>query len=163
MDRSIAVSVAAVAVVLATLALTSPAVGVVALGDPGETDLGEGTATVGDASFEHDPVLTPGRFGTAVAYLRIPDATVRLSAVEGRSRLVYQVRVPALDFERVANRPLSPRAGDTVRVGMADRAFQYKSITRETYRATLVLRVQSFAVDRTVVNRTVTVEVRTDG
>lgn len=162
MASSTAVSLAAAGVVVATLALTSPAVGVV---DPGgaPTELGEGTATVDEVTVAGDHTVTAGRFGTGVAYLRIPDATVRLSSVEGRSRLVYRVDVPALDFERVASRPVSSDTGGSVTVGMADRAFTSRTIDRERYRATVTVRVQSFAVDRIVFRENVSVEVRTDG
>jgi len=68
-----------------------------------------------------------------------------------------------LRFERVGNRPLSPEASGTVAVDMADRAFAYGRLDRETYTATVAVSVQSFAVDRTVLEQNVTVEVRTDG
>jgi hypothetical protein len=161
MEVSTAVSLSAVTVVLATLSLTGPAVGLI---DPGSdaTELGEGTATVDGVTLEGDPVVTAGRFGTDVAYFRVPDATVRLSSVTGHSRLVYTVSISALDFERVGNRPPSPDASRSVTVGMADRAFTYGTIHREAYEATLAVRVQSFAVDRTVYRENATVEVRTD-
>jgi hypothetical protein len=46
---------------------------------------------------------------------------------------------------------------------MADRAFPRGHLDRDRYTAVVVVRIQSFAVDRTVYADTVTVEVRTDG
>lgn len=162
MEASTVVSLVAVAVVLAALALTSPAVGPIdARGDA--QSLGDGTASVDNVALEHDPVISPGRFGTDVAYLRVPDVTVQLSSVTGRSRVVYRVAVPALDFDRVADRPLAPDDGSARTVGMSDRAFAPETIRRDAYVATLTVRVQSFAADTTHYRSNVTVEVRADG
>lgn len=163
MDAATGVSLAAGAVVVVALVLTGPLVGAVDVGGTDRSELGDGTATVEAVSPEHPPAVTPGRFGTGVAYLRIPDVRVRLSSVSGRSRLVYRVSVPALGFERVGNRRLAPDARGTVTVGMADRAFEYARLDHEAYAASLAVRVQSFAVDRTVYRANVTVEVRASG
>ena len=143
-----------VTLVLATLVATGPLVG--AAGQP-ESGLGEGTATVDDVRLESSLSMTPGRFGTGVVYLRVPDARVALSDVQGRSRLVYRVAVPALGFDRVGTRTLTP---GTVRatVGMSDRAFAPATVNASSYRARVSVRIQSFAVDRTVFDRNVTVE-----
>jgi hypothetical protein len=125
-------------------------------------DLGSGDATVEAVTLEDRLVVTDGRFGTGVAYLRIPEARVALAVVEGRSRLVYSVAVPALGFERVGDRTVGPRSPDTVTVGMSDRAVRYDAVDADAYEATMTVRVQSFSVDRTVFQRNVTVEVHTD-
>jgi hypothetical protein len=162
MDPTHATTAAAAVVVVVTLVLTGPLVGTVDVGAR-EDGLGDGTATVDAVSLAHDPAVTPGRFGTGVVYLRIPDAETRLSAVEGRSRLVYAFSVPALGFERVGNRQVTPGSPESVSVGMADRAFPRGQLDRDRYTAVVEVRIQSFAVDRTVYADTVTVEVRTDG
>jgi len=158
MDAARAGTVLSVTLVLATLVATGPLVGVTAVG-PSESGLGEGTATVEDVHLATPLSMTPGRFGTGVVYLRIPDAGVELSAVEGRSRLVYRVAVPALGFDRVGTRTIA--TGRTrAAVEMSDRAFAPAAVNASRYRARVTVRVQSFAIDRTVFDRNVTVEVR---
>jgi hypothetical protein len=156
MEVSRVVTVLSVAVVLGTLVVTGPLVG----GQDGAratAELGEGTATVEDVGLTGSLSMTPGRFGTGVVYLRIPDAAVDFSAVTGRSRLVYRVAVPALDFDRVGTAPFG--TGTTRRqVGMSDRAFSPERVNSTRYRVAVTVRVQSFAVDRTVFRRNVTVE-----
>jgi hypothetical protein len=163
MQTRTTVSLFAAGVVFATLAVTSPTVGLVDPGAGQSTALGDGTATVESVALDHDPVVTAGRFGTGVAYLRIPAVTVHLSEVTGRSRLVYGVTVPALDFERIGNRPIRPATSGPVSVGMGDRAFTYGTIDRDRYAASVEVSVQSFAVDRTVYDENLTIGVRTDG
>lgn len=155
MDAARAGTVLSVTLILATLVATGPLVGVAAIG-PGESGLGEGTATVEDVRLVTSLSMTPGRFGTGVVYLRIPDARVALSEVRGRSRFVYRVAVPALGFDRVGTRTIA--AGQTrATVGMSDRAFVPAAVNASSYRARVTVRVQSFAIDRTVFDRNVTV------
>ena len=159
MDVARVGTVLSVTVVLVTLVVTGPLVGVDA-GTP-EASLGDGTATVEDVRLASPLTMTPGRFGTGVVYLRIPNAAVELSSVQGRSRLVYRVAVPALDFNRVGTRTISSGATRTT-VGMSDRAFVPETLANDSYRANVSVRLQSFAVDRTVFERNATVEVPDD-
>jgi hypothetical protein len=160
MDTDTAISVAALGVVAVALVVSGPFVSNSTADQP--AGLGSGDAAVESVSLEDQLLVTDGRFGTGVAYLRIPDVRVALAAVEGRSRLVYSVAVPALGFERVGDRTVSPASPDTVTVGMSDRAFRYASVDSGPYTAAVSVRVQSFSADRTVFQRNVTVEVRTD-
>jgi hypothetical protein len=41
---------------------------------------------------------------------------------------------------------------------MSDRAFAPRTIDRQTYAVTVTVRIQSFTVDRTVLQRNITVE-----
>jgi hypothetical protein len=145
--------------VLFVLVLSSPVLGAVDLTPESRDRLGDGTA---NATLVSDPddglYVDRGRFGTDVFYLRIPDAAVDVESVTGRPRLVYQVSVPGLDFERSATTRLD---GDgRVRVPMDARAFTHAQVANESYRATVTVRVQSFETDRVVAERTVTVPVR---
>lgn len=152
-------------VVAATLLATGPAVGVIDVGTP-ETgaDLGDGNATVASVEFVDDSLgIERGRFGAGVYYLRIPDVEVSFGSVEGSGRVVYGVRVPELEFERVATERFAESGDRVVRAGMSDRAFAPETVRRSTYRATITVRVQSFAVDRTAFHRNVTVQVRQNG
>jgi len=156
MDASRIVTLLSVAVVLGTLVVTGPLVGGTDAGRA-SPELGEGTATVESVQLTGSPSFSPGRFGTGVVYLRIPDAAVEFASASGRSRLVYRVAVPALGFDRVGTASVDP--GTTHRgVGMSDRAFAPDTLDRDRYRVNVTVRVQSFAVDRTVFHRNVTVE-----
>lgn len=156
MDASSTVTVLSVAVVLGTLVVTGPLVGGPQTG-PTESGLGEGTATVESVRLTDSPSFSPGRFGTGVVYLRVPDAAVEFASATDRSRLVYRVAVPALGFDRVGTAAVEP--GTTHRrVGTSDRAFAPETLDRDRYRVNVTVRVQSFAVDRTVFRRNVTVE-----
>jgi hypothetical protein len=156
MDASTAVTVLSLTVVVGTLVLTGPLVGGYDA-STAATELGEGTATVETARLADSLSFSPGRFGTGVVYLRVPDAAVEFSSATGRSRLVYRVAVPALGFDRVGTAPVDSGTTDR-RVGMGDRAFAPDSLDRGRYRVNVTVRVQSFAVDRTVLRRNVTVE-----
>jgi hypothetical protein len=152
-----------VAVVLAVLVLSGPLVGIVDLTPEtrGAAELGEGTANatvVGDPTA--DLAITPGRFGTNVSYLRIPPAVVDVRRVEDRPRLLYSVSVPRLDFERSVSEPLNERVDGRITLRMDDRAFTNARIRNESYRATVVVRVQSFEGTQTVYRRNATVPVR---
>lgn len=145
------------AVIVAVLLVSGPLVGAVDL-TPADRGIGDGTAEV-TVERTDDPVIDRGRFGTNVTYLRIPPAVVDVHGVEGRPRLVYTVRVPALGFERTATR-LVDRPGRT-RVRMSPRAFERTTYDQSSYRAELLVRVQSFETDEVVYRRNVSVDVRT--
>lgn len=162
MNTETTVTALAVGVVAVTLALSGPAVSAVSFGPSPGGELDDGNATVASASLDGTAALTDGRFGTGVAYLRVPDATVRLSAVTGNPRLVYRVSVPGLGVDAAATTGLGP-ASRRARVRVPDRAFEPATVDRDRYRGTLSVHVQSFAVYRTVLRRNVTVEVATDG
>ncbi|RXK47251.1 hypothetical protein [Halorientalis pallida] len=152
-----------VAVVLVVLVLSGPLVGVVDLTPEsrGAAELGDGTANVtvtGDPGA--DLAITSGRFGTNVSYLRIPPAAVDVHHVEERPRLLYLVSVPGLGFERSVTEPLDERVDGRVNIPMSDRAFAHVRVRNDSYRATVVVRVQSFEETRTVYRRNTTVPVR---
>lgn len=138
-------------------------------------DLGEGTADVtivapdgleaGRGPADLTLRTSPGRFGAAAVYLRIPDLVVDVTDLDGRPRVVYQVTVPALDVDRQEHRVITDAGRLTI--PMPDRAYPpadypHDVTTRPsagTYEGRLLVRVQSFTADRTVANRTVTVVV----
>lgn len=155
------VQLAVVGFVLFVLVISSPVLGAVDLTPASRDRLGDGTA---NATLAFEPAdgmrIDRGRFGTDVFYLRIPAAVVDVESVSGRPRLVYQVAVPGLDFERTATARIE-RSG-RVRVPMDARAFTYAQVANESYRATVSVRVQSFETDRVVARRSVTIPVRNE-
>jgi hypothetical protein len=142
------------------LLVSSPLVGVVDLTPEarGSGGLGDGTASASVTTLDTDRFrIDRGRFGTGVAYLRLPPVTVTADSVTGQPRLVYRVEVPALEFERTETRLL--RETGRVRIGMSARALTRERVNQQSYRATVTVRVQSFEVDRTIYRRNLTVPV----
>ncbi|MFB6164990.1 MAG: hypothetical protein ABEJ31_07510 [Haloarculaceae archaeon] len=154
------VQLATVAVLLFVVLVSGPLVGAVDLTPPSHSDtVGDGSANVTVVS---DPASTvhvdEGQFGTDVYYLRIPPAVLDVSHVEGRPRIVYVTRVPALGFQRTTSRVL--HAGDRGRVAVrpAPRAFAHDRLAaNRTYRVELIVRVQSFEMDRVLYHRNASV------
>lgn len=133
---------------------------------PDAPTLGDGTATLRVDSPTADELRTsPGRFGTRARYLRVPDLVVDVTALEGRPRVVYRLVVPRLGVDRQVHQVVTT-TGRT-RLRMADRAYppaDYSDRFRRlppdgTYEGYLVVRVQSFTGDRTVLNRSIRVVV----
>ncbi|MBV0924282.1 hypothetical protein KTS45_08715 [Halomicroarcula limicola] len=122
------------------------------------TEFGDGTATVGAVTVDTAALrVTDGRFGTGVSYLRVPTATVTVTSVSDRPRLVYRVLVPALDVELTETAVVSKTG--TYRLVPDDRGMARGAADASTYDGTLAVRVQSFTTDRTVYRENVTVEV----
>ena len=149
-----------VAVLAVTLVLTGP-FGVVDATTRNPTTVGDGQANATVERLDTDEmVIDSGRFGTGVAYLRIPDAEVRVTDTVGRPRLVYRIALPALDVDSVTTQLLQDGQSGRLRLGMRDRGLDPAAVTEDRYRATVTVRVQSFEGDRTVFERNETVEVR---
>ncbi|MBV0903773.1 YbeD family protein [Haloarcula salina] len=143
--------------VLATLVATGPLVGVGAF-EPRATTIGDGTASVGGVHVDTTQFrVTDGRFGTAVPYLRVPDASVTVDAVTGRPRLLYQISIPRLDASMTSERVFS--TAGTYRLAPGDRALEPSSVGRERYNGTVRITVQSFEATETVYDENVTVAV----
>lgn len=143
--------------ILAVLVVSGPVTGIDVTSNRA-TEFEEGTATVDSVSVPAEKLrVTPGRFGTQVAYLRVPAATVDIAAVSERPRLVYLVELPSLDVSLVTTAVVT-EAG-TYRLAPSDRGLGRKRLNTGPYRARLRLRVQSFEMDRVVYDRNVTVEV----
>lgn len=159
MDPSDWASGLAVAVVAVVLLASGPLASGFLQPSGGPTSLGEGDATVADVTVPtEDLVITSGRFGTNVAYLRVPDARIDLSAVTDRPRLVYRIQVPALDADISATDIVTDRG--TYRLHIRDHALESGTVSAGSYDATVTVRVQSFTADRTVYRQNVTVEVQ---
>jgi hypothetical protein len=148
--------------VLVIVSLLSGPVGVGLDLTPGDdVSLGDGDASITVLAPEGDDLaVTAGRFGAEVAYLRIPDLAIRVDSVEGSPRVVYRVLVPELATV-TETRVLTSADTGRLRVDATDRAIPYGDVTESAYQGQLEVRVQSFTTDRTVINRTMSVEVAT--
>lgn len=158
MDRSDWASTLAVAVVAVVLVASGPLAGGLVQPSGTPTTVDDGNATVASVAVPAENLeITPGRFGTDVSYLRIPDAEVRLASVTDHPRLVYRIEVPALDVELTATKIVTDRG--THRLHLRDYGMDPATVTNGSYDATVSVRVQSFGLDRTVSRENVTVEV----
>lgn len=122
--------------------------------------LGDGTADVQIASPSVDRLpVEPGRFGSAARYVRVPDLVADVSRVDGHPRLQYRVAVPGIDVDRHRSRLLE--GAGRLRLHLPDVALPPPGSgpSSGTYRGRIVVAVQSFSTDHTVLNRTVTVRV----
>lgn len=144
---------AAVALVLFGMLLSGPVGGVDLARE--EPSLGDGTASVTVVEPDDGPVVvTEGRFGTNVSYVRIPDLVVDVTSVDGQPRVFYQVRIPELGIEKQNDRVV--RSTGRLRVPVSDRAVP-KGAAVDGAKAHLVVRVQSYTQGAVVLNRTVEV------
>lgn len=145
--------------ILVTLVATGPLIGVDAVRTQ-PTTIGDGTAAISSVQVPTSEMrITDGRFGTNVAYLRVPDASVNVDSVTGRPRLLYQVSVPALDISLEDEQVLSEGQSGTYRLAPGDRAVTPSSLEQSAYRGTILLRVQSFETAETIVAENVTIRV----
>lgn len=146
-----------IAAVVVTLVFSSPLVGL-SLTQAESTTLGDGNATVAAVSVDVTAVqITPGRFGTDVPYLRIPDAEINVDDLEGHPRLVYRVEVPALDLDLAATKRIQETGPTTVR--LSDAALAAEKLAADSYGGRVTIRVQSLSSDYTVFNESTTIEV----
>ena len=152
------VSGVAVTIVVVVLVASGPLAGGLVQPSGTPTTVDEGDASVESATVPvEDLRISPGRFGTKVSYVRVPDATVDLAAVTDRPRLLYRVEIPALDADLTASKIVTDRGTHRLHVG--DYGLDSGTVTNESYDATVTVRVQSFTVDRTILERNVTVAV----
>lgn len=147
-----------VAVVVFALVLSSPLFGISLTESGPPATVGNGNATVTSVDIDAESIrITPGRFGTDVSYVRIPDARVDVTRVDGAPRLVYRVEIPALNIDHDATKVLFGPETTTVRLD--DVAVRPAELSADRYDARVTVRVQSYTVDRVVSNESVTIEV----
>lgn len=144
------------ALVVGVLVATGPLTGLDVMSG-GTSTFGDGDATVDGINLAvADLTVTDGRFGADGPYLRLPTATVTVSSVTDRPRLVYVVAVSDLDINRIETRVFT-RPGRYV-LAPDDRALA-PDTSPGSYNVTLFVRVQSFETDRVVLRTNTTVEV----
>ncbi|WP_225333984.1 hypothetical protein [Halomicrobium urmianum] len=148
------------ALIVATALASGPLVGGVDFTQSqATTGLGEGSATVANATLPADVAFEGGRFGTEGYRLSVPPADVEFASITGRPVLAYRVVVPALDYARVSSSILSPdnegRFAAQFEGGTVDR----ERIDCDRYDGRLELLLRSGTDERTVATRRVVIEV----
>jgi len=140
--------------VVVVLAASGPPTGVdVSTAEPRFSD-GDavGTATVDETAL----AVTPGRFGSDFAYLRIPTATVTVGSVTERPRLLYVVSVPGLDIKRTASAVVTGPGRYTLTI---DAVALAADTGAGGHGVTMTVRVQSFSAERSLYRANTSVEV----
>lgn len=147
--------------VAVTLVLSGPAFGLLDVTARNPTTLGDGTANATVETLDTGSlVIDRGRFGTGIYYLRVPEATVAVSGIDGRPRLVYRIQVPALDVDVVSTELLRNGRTRSASLRPSDRGLDPDAVAADSYVATVSVRVQSFTSDVTVYRVNESVEVQ---
>lgn len=158
-DRTSIAQLVLVGAVVVALVLTGPLVPGISLAQSEPDSLDDGNATVSNVAVDADDVtITPGRFGTNVSYVRIPDATVTTEGIEGQPRVVYQLAIPELGIDHSEPKLLTTEGRTTVRIDPM--AVQPARLSKNSYEGQVTVRVQSHTVDRVVYDESISVEVR---
>ena len=152
-------SEAAVLVLVAVVLLVSGPVGGVSFASPSPSlDDGDASLAVLSPGEADAPLmLRPGRFGTDVAYLELPDMVADVRSVTGSPEVVYEVHVPEIGVEKRVRQVITSDFEGRLRYEVDDRGLPRHVLDTDSYEGRVVVRVQSFSTSRTVVNRTVTV------
>jgi len=160
MDRERATVWSVVGLVVATTLVSGPLVGAVDLTTEPDTDtLGSGSVTVGSPSLPAEATITAGRFGAGQYTLRVPDATVEITAVEGRPILAYRLSIPQRGYSRSTAHFLTARNAGTFSLSMADDSFDPSTVDRSEYSGAIEIVARANGSERVVANRTITVTV----
>lgn len=159
MDRSRALALLSVGVVLGVTVASGPVVGVVDLTTPRlDTDaIGQGTATV-------DAVDAPetARFDRAVQsesyVLRIPDARIHIADIEGGPVVSYTLSIPEMGYSRTTTHFLDGTEEGWVTLSVEPATLGPDMVTQSSYdgELSIVLRGDE---ERVLLERNVTAEV----
>jgi hypothetical protein len=145
------------AFVVVTLLVTGPLTSVDAT-RPSATDFDEGTVTADDVAVDTTALrVTAGRFGTGVAYLRVPTATVDVTGVTDRPRLVYRIVIDDLDVSVTETAVVT--GSSTYRLDPGHEGLAASAMDRRQYNGTVAVSVQSFSGAETLYQENVTIEV----
>jgi len=112
-----------------------------------------------DAVGAERATLTAGRFGAGEYTLRVPDATVAITAVEGRPLLVYRLEIDERGYTRSTTHFLSTESVGSYAASMSDDTFPPDTVNRTSYEGRLQVVVRANDTSRVVAERSTTVEV----
>lgn len=125
--------------VVLVAAATGPHVGMLSIppgGLGGADDAGTGFATVAVVSAPENGSLDAETYGD-VHYLRVPDAAVEVSRVEGAPLLTLSLDVPALGYQRSSVYTIGERGPDTRSYGVSRSAIESDRIDKQVYDGSL--------------------------
>lgn len=161
MARSRTLVYAAVGCILAVTLVSGPLVPAVDFtrAAPEQGTIGEGNATVEVVSAPDRARLARGSYGSGSYYLRVPDATVRLTDVTGQPMLVYKLRLPSEGYTRATTHFVSAAQAGPYALSLDRDSWMPEDVERDRYEGELLIHLRNGDGDRTVYRGNVTVEV----
>ncbi|MFC7021341.1 MULTISPECIES: hypothetical protein [Haloarcula] len=160
MDYARGVVFGAVGVILVTTLVSGPLVpGVALTSEPAQQALGQGTATVADATLPETATFERASFGAENYHLTVPATTVRFSTLEGSPTLSYRLTIAGLDYTRTTTHFLGPSTGDRYRLTMRSDTFSLEAINQSSYEGRLSVVKRDSSGETVVASRTVTIGV----
>ena len=155
MERSRGAVVTVVAVVAVVTLLSGPLVGIDLTTEPDEglnSGAGTGNATVRVTDFPEAVSISEGRYGAQQYFLRVPDATVDVTDIDGQPFLVYDVDVTGGDmyFGTTTTAFLDASYEGTNTLSIEQQAFEESDLTRDRYNVTVSVLLRSDGTERVI-------------
>lgn len=160
MDGERGVVCGVVGLIVATTLVSGPLVGAVDFtAEPDNSELGTGAATIDSVSLPDRATLTAGRFGAGEYTLRVPDATVELSAVEGRPILVYKLSIDSRGYTRSTTHFVSDRNVGRFPLSLSEDRFEPDTVEEDEYQGRLEVILRANNESREIASKAIPVEV----
>ena len=152
------VAAAALVIVALTVAV-GPLLGVAAPTTV-ERAPGDGTASVAVVAVPDDPRFERGQFGADAFYLRMSDATIDISDVEGRPVVYYELRIPRLGYALSSGSVMNEDVNGRIALTYESDTFLPEQLPEESYDGQVRIWTRTMDGIELLYERTVTVEVR---
>jgi hypothetical protein len=159
MERERATVWGVVSLVVVTTLVSGPLVGAVDLTTEPEMDFGTGSMTVDSVTLPDRATLSVGRFGAGEYTLRVPDASVEISAVDGRPLLVYRLSIRERGYTRSTVHFVSQKNVGPYSLSLSDDRFDRAEITNDSYQGRLEVIARANERSRVITAQQITVEV----
>lgn len=154
----VAVGVAVCVVVLVTGATATPLWDVPERG-AGTAALGTGTATVSVVSAPDSATIEPGRQGGNVYYLRVPDAEINVTELDGNSVLTYRISIDQLGKTRSSVHAVGELGEGRSRLSIDQIALDGSTVQRQQYEATVSIVLRPSGEEQVLYSETIQIEV----
>ncbi|PSP93204.1 hypothetical protein BRC91_10520 [Halobacteriales archaeon QS_4_62_28] len=159
MERERATVWGVVGLVVMTTLVSGPLVGAVDLTTEPEMSFGDGSVAVEDVALPDRATLSAGRFGAGEYTLRVPDASVEISAVQGRPLLVYRLSIQERGYTRSTVHFVSQKNAGTYSLSLSDDSFDRAAVANDSYQGRLEVIARTNERSRVITARQITVEV----
>lgn len=161
MDTARATVCTTVILILLTTLISGPLVGTVDFTTEHERTFAPGTgqADITVMAVPERARLEQGRYGSGAYYLRIPDATVQIDAIEGQPMLVYKIRLPELGITHATTHFLDETIDGEMALSIRETTFDPDEINQEIYPGELIILVRTDNSDVVLYRGNVTVDV----
>jgi len=124
-----------------------------------EYEPASGSVNVSVSELPETLTLQPNGFGSGTYQLESSSVRTTVSGVSGNPLVVYDVRIPELEYNKETYRILSPDVEGTLTIRASSDTVQPSGVNASSYDATVTVLVRSDVGSRIVATRNVTVEV----